>query len=110
MKRVLDLSFSICFGAGGWSISHEFRCIFTVDNQSAPAFCLMTILDYALISCGAYARSGISTDMAITVTEWENIFNSVLEKMRWLYENGLASPADVDQFNQNIMCLVMSVV
>lgn len=88
----------MCFGAGGWSISREFRCISTVDYRTAPVFRLMKILDVAM------------HDPGMKISEWKSLFDSVLGKIRWLFDNRLGCPDDVDEDNQTVMFLVLDMV
>lgn len=109
MNKAIDLSFSTCFGAGAWSISPGLRCISIVDWRTAPAFRLIFTLRMATFRMATLSFRG-DNSIRLTDSEWGTILGSVLAKLRWLFENRLAYPNDVDVMNQTIMFQVAMAV
>ena len=110
MNRAIDCSFSMCFGAGGWSISPEFRCISTVDSSKAPAFRLISVLVASAIFSNRPLEVGNTDNLVLTIFDWKKLLNSILDKISWLFENRLGRPDDVDGTNQTILFYVMTMV
>lgn len=110
MNRAIDLSFSMCFGAGGWSISPEFRCISTVDDSKAPVSGLFRVLPGATIDANKLLQDANTNNLGLTIFEWKDLLNSVLDKMSWLFENRLGCLDDVDETNDTVMFSVIRLV
>ncbi|RYP90381.1 hypothetical protein DL770_003528 [Monosporascus sp. CRB-9-2] len=92
LNRVVNMAFSMTFGAGGFSIAPVFTYYATVDDQTAPAFRLLHIVKDAAISLECRG----STLLAEFV---ETVLNKILK----LFRERKATPTDVDSRNRTIL-------
>ncbi len=87
---MIDYTFSITSGAGGFAISPQLTVIRMVDGNRSPAFVKVSSL-----ICPSLPVTGY--DRAIHLLE------DVIESLRGLFCAGDASPFDVDQFGRTLL-------
>lgn len=92
LNRAIAVAFSMSSGAGGFSIGPSFTYYATVDEESAPAFRLLGILERSFI----YYR-------------WYGDLNGIIElvsrKILSLFHERQASPTDMNSHNQSLLHL-----
>ena len=86
---MIDYTFSITSGAGGFAISPQLTVVRMVDGNRSPAFVKVHSLIFYL--------PGEGDDRVAHLLE------DVIESLRGLFCAGDASPFDVDQFGRTLL-------
>ncbi|KAH8649903.1 hypothetical protein BX600DRAFT_502266 [Xylariales sp. PMI_506] len=93
LGKAVEISFQMATGAGGRSLGPRLTTYSTVDQSTAPAFRLVSMLqEIAIIS----TRKDRTNDMYIAM----NTCKTLIEQ---LFRNGKASPTDVNWCNQSLL-------
>ncbi|KAI5924024.1 hypothetical protein F4810DRAFT_158952 [Camillea tinctor] len=85
LSTAVSISLRLNYGAGGYSISPTFRSFTMVDDTKSPAFVLATYLSRVVIRLG------------IEEKDVKLLLDYGLSKLRRLYQNGIATPTDINQ-------------
>ncbi|RYP66067.1 hypothetical protein DL769_006129 [Monosporascus sp. CRB-8-3] len=94
LDKAVNMAFSMTFGAGGFSIAPVFTYYATVDDQTAPAFQILDILDKAI----GYLLPTAGRD-------WNMLTETALKKILKLFRERRSSPTDVDSMNGSLLHL-----
>ena len=90
LRRMIDYTFSITSGAGGFAISPQLSVIRVVDRERSPAF----------------VQVNYSTDVLVEMYQEERVVHrlrDVIETLRGLFSAGEASPFDVNQYGDTLL-------
>ena len=90
LRRIIDYTFSITSGAGGFAISPQLTVIRVVDRWHSPAFMQVCAADDALIDM--YQEKRVTHRL-----------RDVIETLRGLFIAGKASPFDVDHNGRTLL-------
>ncbi|KAL2016475.1 hypothetical protein VTK56DRAFT_3471 [Thermocarpiscus australiensis] len=99
-SAVIELSFAVRAGAGGWSISPNLTYYPTVDSSTAPAFRILALLRNKL----RFMPTPTSPKEAREIlSQWERLVALASAKLVQLFRDGKASPLAVDLGNRNLI-------
>lgn len=107
LGKAVEISFAMRSGAGGYSISPTFRYYPTVDEDTAPAFCILKLVD-DYFEFNFLRRFGSSSRLPA----WELFAGTALKRLVGLFhgQTPKASPLDVTCENETLMHYAASVV
>ena len=89
LRRVIDYTFSITSGAGGFAISPQLTVVRVVDMWDSPAFILVLDLFSVLLN---NAEQGVA-----------DYLENAIENLSRVFCTGYASPYDVDQYGRTLL-------
>lgn len=97
IKAVIETTFDITSGAGGWSINPGFRYYPTVNAREDPAFRVLNTLS------SLHAKLFWSSDFTEEAEFITVIHQAAIRKIRHLFTSRRTSPFVVDSENQSLM-------
>jgi hypothetical protein len=92
LNSAIQLSFSMSWGAGAWSLSPSFTYYPNVDSKTAPAFRILTLVAKARLG-GALHNVGL----------WEELSQSAVSAILGLFRAKKASARAVDANNRSLV-------
>lgn len=95
LDSAIQLSFTMSWGAGAWSLSPNFIYYPTVNSETAPAFRLLTLLHESATSGSLGGESSLS--------RWEKFSSSVGFAILRLLQANKVSPRAVDHRNRSLV-------
>ncbi|KAK8093330.1 hypothetical protein PG997_000015 [Apiospora hydei] len=98
MKGVIEATFDMTSGAGGWSISPGFRYYPTVNGDDDPAFQILGLVGILLGELKN--RTSKSPKSLELIASFHRV---AMDKMSYLFRSGKTSPLVVDSQNQSLM-------
>lgn len=98
VKSAIIVTFYTRTGAGGHSLGTDLEYYATVDRETSPAFCVLSVLR----DC-ATMLSGPDVWQPHHMAQWESLILAAMRKLESLFRLGKAGAKDVDSFNRSLL-------
>ncbi|KAF7523138.1 hypothetical protein G7054_g11866 [Neopestalotiopsis clavispora] len=101
-QKAIEITFSCKSGAGGASFGPNFTYYPTVDQRTAPAFQIVKVM---------HDRMDYLIDQKPTnLSSWQSFLDRGLQDLEMLFQEGRASPNDMNSYNQTLIFPLMSLI
>lgn len=98
VKTAIIVTFYTRTGAGGHSLGANLEYYATVDRETSPAFCVLSVLS----KCAAMLPKR-DIWQPHHRTQWESLIQAAIQKLEGLFRLGKAGAKDVDSFNRSLL-------
>ncbi|KAI1148212.1 hypothetical protein F4825DRAFT_106855 [Nemania diffusa] len=106
LQKAIGVSFSLCYGAGGFSISPGFTYYPAVNEKTAPAFRIMDLCKDIMYTIGKKLEGlGLQSSFDCTniIRGYARVIEYSFDEVLSLYRRGEASPRDIDSKGRSLM-------
>jgi hypothetical protein len=100
VKTAIIVTFYTRTGAGGHSLGANLEYYATVDEETSPTFCVLSVLQ----NCAAMLRTqGTCIRQSDNLAQWERLILVAIQKLDSLFMRGKAGAKDVSSLNQSLL-------